>query len=58
MKKLVSLLVVAAFLFVAGDAMAKRHHKKHKKHGKPVATQPAAPAKGEGASAPATTPAN
>jgi large-conductance mechanosensitive channel len=31
MKKLVSLLVVAAFLFVAGDVMAKKHHKKHGK---------------------------
>jgi len=43
MKKLVSLLVVAAFLFAAGNAIAKpKKHKRHKGHKKPVATQPAA----------------
>ena len=31
MKKLVALLTVATFLFVTGDAIAKKHHKKHKK---------------------------
>ena len=43
MKKLVSLLVVAAFLFVAGDVMAKKHHKKHKKAAK-TKTEQTAPA--------------
>lgn len=41
MKKLVSLLVVASFLFVAGDVMAKKHHKKHAKKAKTETTAPA-----------------
>jgi hypothetical protein len=40
MKKLVSLLVVVAFLFVAGDAIAKKH-KKHAKKAKTATTAPA-----------------
>jgi len=46
MKKLVALLTVATFLFVAGEAMAKKHHKKHKKEAakKVEQTAPAAEA--------------
>jgi hypothetical protein len=50
MKKLFALLTVAAFLFVAGDAIAKKHHKGHKKAAKKV-EQPAPAA----AEAPAAT---
>jgi hypothetical protein len=53
MKKLVSLLVVAAFLFVAGDAVAKKHHKKHPKKAPKTAEQPA-PAATTAPEAPAT----
>jgi len=41
MKKLVALLTVATFLFVAGDALAKKHKKHSKKAPK---TEQAAPA--------------
>ena len=53
MKKLVALLTVAAFLFIAGDAVAKKHHKKHGK--KAAKTEQTAPADAKAApAAPAT----
>ena len=50
MKKLVALLTVAAFLFVAGDAIAKKHHKKGGKKAPKTVEAPAPAA----APAPAT----
>ena len=44
MKKLVALLTVATFLFVAGDAIAKKHHKKAKKGAQKVEQTAPAPA--------------
>ena len=43
MKKLVALLTIATFLFVAGDAIAKKKHHK-KDHKKAAKTEQVAPA--------------
>jgi len=53
MKKLVALLAVATFLFVASDAIAKKHHKKANKKA-PKTVEAPAPAAAPVAPAPAT----